>query len=75
MVAILLIKYQWYWLLTFNYPKGWTVYKYGLGVSTACFPGSQADSWLKLLPHYGLSDLPSYSPLSGHEKTWETRND
>ena len=27
------------------------------------------------LPHFGLSDLPTNSPLSGHEKTREARND
>ena len=34
-----------HWLLTFKYPKGLTVYKYGLKVSTACFPCNQTDHW------------------------------
>ena len=36
----------------------------------ACFPCNQADSWQQL--NYGLSDLQTYCPLSGHEETLET---
>ena len=34
-----------------------------------CFPCNQADSWQQL--HF----TAKYNPLSGHEKTRETRND
>ena len=41
------------------------MYKYGLGVSTTCFPCNQADSWQQLNYH---TLLATYSPLSGHLK-------
>ena len=44
----------------------------GLGVSTVCFPFNQPDSWQQLNCH---TLLATQSPLSGHEKTRETRND
>ena len=47
------------------------LYKYGLGVSTACFPYNQADSWQQL-NYYTL--LVMHSPLSGHNQTRETSN-
>ena len=47
------------------------MYKYGLGVSTAFFPFNQADSWQQSYYH---TLLATHNPLSGHEKTRETRN-
>ena len=43
-----------------------------LEVSTACLLCNQADRWQQLNYH---TLLATHSPLSGHEKTRETRND
>ena len=54
-------------VLTFNYPKGLTVYKYGLGYLQL------ASRVIKQIA--GNNYFATYSPLSGHEKTRQTRND
>ena len=48
-------------------------HKYGLGVSIDCFPCHHASNRWQQLNYYTL--LATYSPLSGQEKTRETRND